>query len=100
MTVDLRHLPWDDVVVKPAVGVGGNGVVRHATQDDLDALTLASEGAVDAVVQPYLASVEQAGEVSVVCIDGQPDPRGAQAARGGGVPRPRPPGRRGRARPR
>ena len=66
MTVDLGHLPWDDVVVKPAIGVGGNGVVRHATQADLDALTLAEEGAVDAVVQPYLASVERVGEVSVV----------------------------------
>jgi glutathione synthase/RimK-type ligase-like ATP-grasp enzyme len=72
MTVDLGHLPWDDVVVKPAIGVGGNGVVRHATQADLDALTLAEEGAVDAVVQPYLASVERVGEVSVVCIEGQP----------------------------
>lgn len=72
MTVSLAQLPWHDVVVKPAVGVGGVGVVRHATQDDLDALTLADEDAADAVVQPYLASVERAGEVSVVCIDGRP----------------------------
>ncbi len=72
MTVDLAHLPWDDVVVKPAIGVAGNGVVRHATQADLDALTLAEDGPVDAVVQPYLASVERSGEVSVVCIEGEP----------------------------
>lgn len=72
MTVALGQLPWGDVVVKPAVGVGGVGVVRHATQGDLDALTLADEGAADAVVQPYLASVERAGEVSVVCIEGRP----------------------------
>jgi glutathione synthase/RimK-type ligase-like ATP-grasp enzyme len=72
MTLDLRQLPWSDLVVKPAVGVGGFGAVRYATQDDLDALTLADEGAVDAVVQPYVASVERSGELSVVCIDGQP----------------------------
>jgi glutathione synthase/RimK-type ligase-like ATP-grasp enzyme len=71
MTVDLGHVPWPDVVVKPAVGVGGNGAVRHASQADLDALTLADEGA-DAVVQPYLAAVERSGEASVVCIEGEP----------------------------
>jgi glutathione synthase/RimK-type ligase-like ATP-grasp enzyme len=58
-------------VVKPAVGVGGIGAVRSATQADLDALTLARPG-VDAVVQPYLWDVEQRGEISVVCIGGEP----------------------------
>jgi glutathione synthase/RimK-type ligase-like ATP-grasp enzyme len=72
MTLDLRQLPWDDVVVKPAVGVGGFGAVRHATQDDLDALTLAEEGAADAVIQPYVSSIERSGELSVICIDGDP----------------------------
>jgi glutathione synthase/RimK-type ligase-like ATP-grasp enzyme len=72
MTLALAQLPWADVVVKPAVGAGGVGVVRHATQADLDALTLADENPADAVVQPYLASVERAGEVSVTCIDGHP----------------------------
>jgi glutathione synthase/RimK-type ligase-like ATP-grasp enzyme len=72
MTVDLGHLPWDDLVVKPAVGVGGFGAVCHATQDDLDALTLADEGAADAVVQPYVSSIEHAGELSVICIDAEP----------------------------
>ena len=71
MTVDLGRLRWDASVVKPAVGVGGIGAVRRATQADLDALTLASPG-VDAVVQPYLWDVEQRGEVSVVCIGGEP----------------------------
>ena len=59
-------------MVKPAVGVGGNGAVRAAHQADLDALTLASDHPVDAVVQPYLADVEERGEVSVVCISGRP----------------------------
>ena len=72
MTVDLGQLRWRHLVVKPAVAVGGHGAVRHATQADLDALTLADEGAVDAVVQPYLAGVEGVGETSVVCIGGEP----------------------------
>ena len=70
MSVELRHLPWRDVVVKPAVAVDGNGAVRHATQADLDALTL--DTASDAVVQPYLDAVETLGEASVVCIGGEP----------------------------
>jgi glutathione synthase/RimK-type ligase-like ATP-grasp enzyme len=72
MTIDLGLLRWSQVVVKPAVGVGGVGAVRAATQADLDALTLAPSGAVDAIVQPYLATVEAHGEVSVVCIEGEP----------------------------
>jgi glutathione synthase/RimK-type ligase-like ATP-grasp enzyme len=72
MTIGLGLLRWPSVVVKPAVGLGGSGVVRGATQADLEALTLAQPGAVDAIVQPYLASGEAAGEVSVVCIEGEP----------------------------
>jgi glutathione synthase/RimK-type ligase-like ATP-grasp enzyme len=72
MTIDLGTLGWPSVVVKPAVGVGGDGAVRNASQLDLDALTLAPRGAVDVVVQPYLDSIERDGEISVVCIDGEP----------------------------
>ena len=72
MTIDLARLRWSSSVVKPAVGAGGVGAVREAQQADLDALTLAPEGAVDAVVQPYLRDVEHRGEISVVCIGGQP----------------------------
>lgn len=71
MTIDLARLRWDHSVVKPAVGVGGIGAVREAAQADLDALTLADTGPVDAVVQPYLWDIEQRGEVSVVCIGGR-----------------------------
>jgi glutathione synthase/RimK-type ligase-like ATP-grasp enzyme len=72
MTVDVAHFGWPAAVVKPAVGVGGDGVVRGATQADLDALTLAGDGGVDVVVQPYLEGIEQAGEVSIVCVEGEP----------------------------
>jgi glutathione synthase/RimK-type ligase-like ATP-grasp enzyme len=71
MTIDLARLRWPSSVVKPAVGVGGVGAVREASQADLDALTLAPEGAVDAVVQPYLGQVEQHVEISVISIGGQ-----------------------------
>jgi hypothetical protein len=72
MTLDLGRLRWASSVVKPAVGAGGVGAVRDAGQADLDALTLPASGAVDAVVQPYLTDVEHRGELSVVCIAGQP----------------------------
>jgi glutathione synthase/RimK-type ligase-like ATP-grasp enzyme len=71
MTLDLERLHWKTSVVKPAVGVGGIGAVREATQADLDALTLSESGAVDAVVQPYLHDIEQRGEISVICIGGE-----------------------------
>ena len=71
MTIDLARLRWPSSVVKPAVGIGGVGAVRLATQADLDALALAPKGAVDAVVQPYLGDVEDRGEISVVYIGGQ-----------------------------
>jgi glutathione synthase/RimK-type ligase-like ATP-grasp enzyme len=71
MTIDLARLRWPSSVVKPAVGAGGIGAVREATQADLDALTLAPEGAVDAVVQPYLGHVEELGEMSVISIGGE-----------------------------
>jgi glutathione synthase/RimK-type ligase-like ATP-grasp enzyme len=72
MTLDLQRLRWQHSVVKPAVGVGGFGAVREASQDDLDALTLSPVDPVDAVVQPYLWDVEHRGELSVVCIAGHP----------------------------
>jgi glutathione synthase/RimK-type ligase-like ATP-grasp enzyme len=71
MTIDLARLRWPSSVVKPAVGAGGIGAAREATQADLDALTLAPEGAVDAVVQPYLGHVEELGEMSVISIGGE-----------------------------
>ena len=74
MTIDLAALGWSSVVVKPAVAVGGNGAVRHASQLDLDALTLAPApgAAVDVIVQPYLDNIERDGEISIVCLDGRP----------------------------
>lgn len=60
---------WSEVVLKPAVGVGGSGIRRCSPadgQDHLDALVVAG----DALVQPYLPSIATHGELSVVLIDG------------------------------
>lgn len=65
---------WDGVVAKPAVGAGaeallvvppGSNIAVH--QDEFAALTAAG----DAMVQPYIRSVADAGELSVVVIDGE-----------------------------
>ena len=68
----LRAAGTDMVVVKPAVGVGGNGAVRGraddpATAGHLRALLTGS----DALVQPYLPSIETGGETSVVVLGGR-----------------------------
>src|SRR4051812_16337355 len=57
-----------DQVVKPAVSASAERTVRHATQADLDALTATT----DVLVQPYLDAIETRGEVSIVCIEGEP----------------------------
>lgn len=57
----------DDVVIKPAVSIGAERTVRHATQTDLDELVAAT----DTLVQPYLAAITD-GELSIVCVGGEP----------------------------
>jgi hypothetical protein len=62
---------WNTVVVKPAVGIGGIGSGRFevgdpAAQHHLDGLLRAA----DALVQPFVPSVEGDGERSVILIDG------------------------------
>ena len=54
-------------IIKPAVSVGAERTIRNATQADLDALVATD----DVLVQPYLAEVETAGELSIVCVNGQ-----------------------------
>jgi glutathione synthase/RimK-type ligase-like ATP-grasp enzyme len=64
---------WTAAVAKPAVGVGGRGMIRvhpgeaeHA-QPELDRLL--ADG--DVLVQPYLDTIEKVGELSIVVIDGE-----------------------------
>ena len=54
-------------VVKPAVSAGAERTIRFASQEDLDAL-IATD---DALVQPYVNTIETKGELSIVCIDGE-----------------------------
>ena len=68
----LRARGWSDAVIKPAIGAGASGLARvrvgdRAGQDHLDAEVAAG----DVLVQPYLASIETRGELSVVVVDGE-----------------------------
>ncbi|MCH1866678.1 RimK family alpha-L-glutamate ligase [Nocardioides sp. CFH 31398] len=72
---DTAH-PYLDVehVVKPSVGAGSRGALRFGADEadrsraHVDALT---RDGLTALVQPYLAEVDTAGETGVVCIDGE-----------------------------
>ena len=62
---------WSEVVVKPAISAGAHRTGRYraedpAAQTHLEELTLNG----DALVQPYLPSVEHYGERSFIFIDG------------------------------
>jgi glutathione synthase/RimK-type ligase-like ATP-grasp enzyme len=64
-----------EVVVKPNVSAGGRDTGRfsaatHAQAQELIASIQASGRT--AMVQPYLRSVDSAGETAIVCIDGEP----------------------------
>jgi glutathione synthase/RimK-type ligase-like ATP-grasp enzyme len=69
----MREGGWVDVVVKPAIGAGSRGTLRvteeAAERDDAHLRVLVDRG--DALVQPYLASVEEYGERAIVWIDGE-----------------------------
>lgn len=64
----LREAGWDDLVVKPTVGVDGVGVVRLAASDPLPPAAPRPEGW---LIQPFLPSVAGEGERSVVLFDGR-----------------------------
>lgn len=63
-----------DVVVKPAVGAGSGGAARYRANEH-DAATRHVEAlhraGRDALIQPYVSSVDTRGERAVVVIDGE-----------------------------
>jgi hypothetical protein len=61
---------WNDVVVKPAVSAGSYSTRRMQGPpfEVAFACEVARKG--DVMVQPYLASVDDYGERSIICIDG------------------------------
>lgn len=68
-----RFDPGSDLVVKPTVGAGSNGVVR--TRGDSDAMAghiaRLHAGGRTAMVQPYLAGIEAQGETGLVYLGGE-----------------------------
>jgi glutathione synthase/RimK-type ligase-like ATP-grasp enzyme len=68
----LADRGWTDAVVKPTVGAGARGLSRvrpgdGAGQAALDALLARG----DVMVQPFVADVTSAGELSVIVLDGR-----------------------------
>jgi glutathione synthase/RimK-type ligase-like ATP-grasp enzyme len=76
--VDLAALcgsrGWDEIVVKPAVAAGSDGLIRagggaaghRRAQDELDALLATG----DVMVQPFRSRIVE-GELSLVAVDGR-----------------------------
>lgn len=64
---------WDDVVIKPGVSAGSWRTLRagrrNMEQGEQHLAGLLHDG--DALIQPYIAAVETAGERALICIDGQ-----------------------------
>jgi glutathione synthase/RimK-type ligase-like ATP-grasp enzyme len=67
----LGDVPWDDVVVKPAVSAGARDTMR-CRRDDPEGAALLDRIRANgvAMVQPYLASVEDYGERSLLFAGG------------------------------
>jgi len=67
---------WREVVVKPAVSAGSRGTLRvgpgPSSGERGEAHLRALAAREDALVQPYLSSVEGPGERAIVWIDGAP----------------------------
>jgi hypothetical protein len=68
--LDAPGIPeWPELVVKPAIGVGGDGAFRVRAGSDELARALAELGRLgDVLVQPFLPSVVEIGETSLVML--------------------------------
>jgi hypothetical protein len=72
----MAALPWEQVVVKPAVGGGSSGVRAFDLSvdegvEDASAHVLALQAVGEVLVQPRLRSIVEEGEQDVVWIDGE-----------------------------
>lgn len=70
--VHLQAAGWGEVVVKPAVSIGAIGALRGRARDHACAAhlnSLLAEG--DVMVQPFVASIVEAGEASLVFFGGR-----------------------------
>jgi len=68
----LAERGWQDIVIKPAVGLGSHETHRLKAQSrEAHALLERLLRGTDLLVQPYLASVDTHGERALVWIDGE-----------------------------
>ncbi|MBC7462358.1 MAG: hypothetical protein H7287_13440, partial [Thermoleophilia bacterium] len=72
----LAALPWNRVVIKPAIGAGSSHVRSFDLTDSTDIGAAAAHVAqlqswVEAMVQPELQSIVEHGETNVMMIDGE-----------------------------
>lgn len=65
----LRSRGWDEAVIKPVVDLGARNLHRVRAGDESDALISVLRRS-DAMVQPFLPSIEEQGELSLIYIDG------------------------------
>jgi len=81
LVVDSTEVEWqppvgyEEIVVKPAIGVGSRGAQRFFADTEMDearahALSLVQAGN-SAIVQPYLPSVDAGSETALIHIDGE-----------------------------
>jgi O-ureido-D-serine cyclo-ligase len=70
-----RAVPFDQFVIKPSIGAGSRDTARYRCTDTDRALVHLSRLVVDerrsALLQPYLASVDQLGETALVYFGGK-----------------------------
>jgi glutathione synthase/RimK-type ligase-like ATP-grasp enzyme len=69
LSAEIAESGWDELVVKPAVGVGGAGVAR-ATAATLERALDAFPPETEVLVQPFVAAILEEGESSFVFIGG------------------------------
>lgn len=69
----LRQTGWDKFVVKPAVSAGSYRTRVYTADGVADAVAFLPQihAATDAMIQPYVTSVDHGGEVALILIDGE-----------------------------
>lgn len=65
-TMAAQH--WHTVVLKPAIGQSGNGVVKYRQGETLPDLTPYQQGL---VLQPFIEEVARSGEISLIFFHGE-----------------------------
>lgn len=71
-TIEAATRGWARAFLKPVVGANAEGTLRFVPDAHGIAAAAALASRAPAMLQPYLASVEERGELSIVTIDGRP----------------------------